>query len=372
MEESQRGNDKGKSKVSGGYKLWTLEESNELLQLMVDAANHGWRDSNGMLSKQKVEKKILPALNAKLGCERNHSQYLSRLKWFKQRYNIFSELMRHSSGFGWDPITKKFTASDEVWKDYIKCHPAHVNFQTDTFADYELLRIAIGNGTAIGRNSIALGDDTDARTLGVEESRRVGIDDLSYDYDNHAFIPNEVEATTFQDLSPKHSKIYVLSGWEGSAHDSKVLNDDLSRRNGLKVPQDFAGQGRDPENATELFNLHHASLRNVIERIFGIFKSRFTIFKSAPLFPYRTQAELVLACAGLHNFLRRECRSDEFPIELENESSSSSPLPGNEGDNVEQVFETQEQQRENANEWIVGIASDMWRNAMQDNNGTQR
>ncbi|KAI5326304.1 hypothetical protein L3X38_035378 [Prunus dulcis] len=94
--------------------------------------------------------------------------------------------------------------------------------------------------------------------------------------------------------------------------------------------QDFAGQGRDPENATELFNLRHASLRNVIERIFGIFKSRFTIFKSAPPFPYRTQAELVLASAGLHNFLRRECRSDEFPIELENESSSSSPLPGNE------------------------------------------
>ncbi|KAI5339020.1 hypothetical protein L3X38_018292 [Prunus dulcis] len=211
MEESQRGNDKGKSKVSGGYKLWTLEESNELLQLMVNAANRGWRDSNGMLSKQTVEKKILPALNAKLGCERNHSQYLSRLKWFKQRYNIFSGLMRHSSGFGWDPITKKFTASDEVWKDYIKSHPAHVNFQTDTFVDYEL-----------------------------------------------------------------------------------------------------------------------------------------------------------------HNFLRRECRSDEFPIELENESSSSSPLPGNEGDNVEQVFETQEQQRENANEWRVGIASDMWRNAMQDNNGTQR
>jgi hypothetical protein len=31
--------------------------------------------------------------------------------------------------------------------------------------------------------------------------------------------------------------IYVLSGWEGSAHDSKVLNDALSRRNGLEVPQ---------------------------------------------------------------------------------------------------------------------------------------
>lgn len=31
--------------------------------------------------------------------------------------------------------------------------------------------------------------------------------------------------------------IYVLSGWEGSAADGRVLRDALTRRNGLKVPQ---------------------------------------------------------------------------------------------------------------------------------------
>ena len=31
--------------------------------------------------------------------------------------------------------------------------------------------------------------------------------------------------------------IYVLRGWEGFTHDSKVLNDALSRNNGLKVLQ---------------------------------------------------------------------------------------------------------------------------------------
>ncbi|XP_021830890.1 uncharacterized protein LOC110770970 [Prunus avium] len=134
--------------------------------------------------------------------------------------------------------------------------------------------------------------------------------------------------------------------------------------------QDFVGQGRDPENAAELFNLRHASLRNVIERIFSIFKSRFTIFKSAPSFPYKTQAELVLACAGLHNFLRKECRSDKFPIEEDNEHSTSSSLPENEGNNYDHAFQTQEQQRENANQWRVGISSDMWRDAMND--GSQR
>jgi len=30
---------------------------------------------------------------------------------------------------------------------------------------------------------------------------------------------------------------YVLAGWEGSAHDSFVLQDALSRSNGLKIPE---------------------------------------------------------------------------------------------------------------------------------------
>ena len=32
----------------------------------------------------------------------------------------------------------------------------------------------------------------------------------------------------------------------------------------------------------------------------------------------------MLACVALHNFLRKECRYDEFPIEEESASSSSS------------------------------------------------
>lgn len=31
--------------------------------------------------------------------------------------------------------------------------------------------------------------------------------------------------------------IYMLTGWEGSAADSRVLRDAVSRNNGLKVPQ---------------------------------------------------------------------------------------------------------------------------------------
>lgn len=121
MGDACQENDNSKGK-GGQYKPWTIDESNELLKLMVDAAQRGWRDNNGSFNKVTVENKILPALNAKLGCQKTHSQYLSRLKWFKTRYTNYSKLMLFNSGFGWDPITKKFTAPNEVWEDYFKVH----------------------------------------------------------------------------------------------------------------------------------------------------------------------------------------------------------------------------------------------------------
>ncbi|XP_020881800.1 LOW QUALITY PROTEIN: putative nuclease HARBI1 [Arabidopsis lyrata subsp. lyrata] len=178
--------------------------------------------------------------------------------------------------------------------------------------------------------------------------------------------------------------IYVLSGWEGSALDSRVLSDSLRKLylvdcgfadrlnflapfRGVKYHlQEFAGQGRDPETPNDLFNLRHASLRNVIEEILGIFKFRFTIFKSAPPFSYTKQAGLVLACAALHNFLRRECRSDEGDFPVENEGNADN----NEGNAVnnneidrEEPLETQEQDRENTNMWRKSMVEDMWKDA---------
>ncbi|KAF3446004.1 hypothetical protein FNV43_RR11182 [Rhamnella rubrinervis] len=133
--------------------------------------------------------------------------------------------------------------------------------------------------------------------------------------------------------------------------------------------QEFCGQGRDPETANELFNLCHALLKNVIDIIFGIFKLRFTIFKSAPPFPYDTRVELVLAYAGLHNFLQKECHSDKFPIELDNEKLSSSSLLDSHEDNFEPIFDTQEQQREYANEWRANLANRIWNDVEVINNG---
>ncbi|KAL6575057.1 hypothetical protein OROMI_012342 [Orobanche minor] len=190
----------------GKYKVWTVEESNELLSLLVDAAARGWRDSNGSFSKLIVVNKILPALNEKLGCEKTFPQYQSRLKWFKNRYNEYLKLLRHNSGFGWDSRTKKFTASDEVWDEYIKSN-GNSSYRTDTIADYEDLKIAIGNGTATGRHAIAIGDDFDAVTFGIEETRGGNsLNNFTYDSGLGAFTQSD----TLNETSPLEISIPPL------------------------------------------------------------------------------------------------------------------------------------------------------------------
>uniref|UniRef100_A0A2N9IT35 Uncharacterized protein n=1 Tax=Fagus sylvatica TaxID=28930 RepID=A0A2N9IT35_FAGSY len=111
---------------------------------------------------------------------------------------------------------------------------------------------------------------------------------------------------------------YVLAGWEGNAHDSRVLDDALHRSRGLKIPEGKyylgdAGYGNKngilspyrkvryhlkefsdhpPENAQELFNLHHSSLRTTIERGFGVLKKRFRVLGAEPFWSFETQVEV--------------------------------------------------------------------------------
>ncbi|XP_027061002.1 uncharacterized protein [Coffea arabica] len=116
---------------------------------------------------------------------------------------------------------------------------------------------------------------------------------------------------------------YIYAGWEGSAHDARVLDDALSH------PSDFpmAPEGKyylvdaayknvpgflpPYKNAARagpekiLFNTRHSELRNVIERTFGVLKNRFKFLKGpVPNFYMTTQVNVVIACCALHNFLR--------------------------------------------------------------------
>ena len=73
--------------------------------------------------------------------------------------------------------------------------------------------------------------------------------------------------------------------------------------------QDFRRRGQ-PRNRQEVFNRAHSSLRNVIERSFGVWKQRWRILQNMPAYPYKMQVEFVVASMALHNYIRRRSHDD--------------------------------------------------------------
>jgi hypothetical protein len=91
-----------------------------------------------------------------------------------------------------------------------------------------------------------------------------------------------------------------------------------------------AAAGLRPATPKELYNLRHASLRNIVERLFGVFKKKFTILKSPPEIDLSKQIRLVYSLCVLWNFIRKHesLRSllEEIEInEAESRNSSKSP-----------------------------------------------
>ncbi|KAL0430309.1 UNVERIFIED_CONTAM: hypothetical protein Sradi_0656900 [Sesamum radiatum] len=119
------------------------------------------------------------------------------------------------------------------------------------------------------------------------------------------------------------SQVHIRFEWlEGSAADGRVLHDAVHRQAGIKVPtgvryhlKEWDRGAGGPQSPRELFNLRHASARNVIERTFGLLKTRWGILKSPSYYPIRVQNEIIIACCLLHNFVRMEMTDD--PLELE-------------------------------------------------------
>ena len=123
---------------------------------------------------------------------------------------------------------------------------------------------------------------------------------------------------------------YVLSGWEGSAHDGKVLHDGVCRGLTLLPGKYYLGDAgyglsrfvltpyrgvryhlkewaraqQKPRNKEELFNLRHASLRNVVERIFGVTKKQFPILGHMHSYSYSVQCSMVMCAFFMHNWIR--------------------------------------------------------------------
>ncbi|GJV37855.1 putative nuclease HARBI1 [Tanacetum coccineum] len=176
---------------------------------------------------------------------------------------------------------------------------------------------------------------------------------------------------------------YVLSGWEGTVSDSGIIKDALTRDDKLLILDGkyylvdgglphintliapYRGvryhlkeySSHAPQNPQELFNLRHSSLRNSIERAFGVLKKRFSIIRSTqePFYSCDTHVDIFLAYSILHNFLLEVDHDKELKDEVIHEMLDAShdeerKGPRDTDDRGEQIR--------------ISIANDMWSDYM--------
>ncbi|XP_061353165.1 uncharacterized protein LOC133297947 [Gastrolobium bilobum] len=173
--------------------------------------------------------------------------------------------------------------------------------------------------------------------LGALDGTHIKINPLQADKARYRTRKGEIETNVLGVCSQDGQFIYVLPRWEGSATDSRVLRDAISRPNGLRVPKGYyylcdagykngegfltpyKGQryhlsewrhGAHPRTPQEFFNMKHSFAKNVIERCFGMLKGHWAIVRSKSFYPVKTQCRIIIAYCLLHNHIRREMTVD--------------------------------------------------------------
>jgi len=81
----------------------------------------------------------------------------------------------------------------------------------------------------------------------------------------------------------------------------------------------------------EVFNHAHSSLRNVIERSFGVLKLKWRILLNLPSYPVNKQSKIIVACMAPHNFIR-ECDLEDPHFKEDIEDDSPCPTYDNTDD----------------------------------------
>ncbi|KAH1215650.1 putative nuclease HARBI1 [Glycine max] len=130
------------------------------------------------------------------------------------------------------------------------------------------------------------------RCIGALDETHIPVTVSPYERPRYRNRKGDVSTNVLAACGPDLRFIYVLPGWEGSAGDSRVLRDALRRQNKLEIPTGkyflvdagytngpgflapYRGTryhlnewiGNTPQSYKELFNLHHPSARNAIER----------------------------------------------------------------------------------------------------------
>lgn len=115
-----------------------------------------------------------------------------------------------------------------------------------------------------------------------------------------------------------------------------------------------------PANREELFNLRHAQARNIIERVFGILKSKFRILRDVPSFDVPIAASIVISLCAFTNFIKTYDPDDEDYGDDAEEAGSDPTAGSTEVDPAELTLGISPAETQRAEARRDNIAQAMW------------
>ncbi|KAA0031677.1 putative nuclease HARBI1 [Cucumis melo var. makuwa] len=136
--------------------------------------------------------------------------------------------------------------------------------------------------------------------LGALDDTYIKVNVSATDRPRYKTRKGEVATNVLGVCDTKGDFVFVLFGWEGSAADSRILRDAISRHNGLKVP-----------------------------------KGRWKILRGKSYYPVNVQCRTIMACCLLHNLINKEMANSEIIDDLDEGDSTYATTEGDEINYIE-------------------------------------
>ncbi|XP_074588588.1 uncharacterized protein LOC141844431 [Curcuma longa] len=162
---------KVKRKTHSTKRIWTKQEDAALVDCLVELSrDSAWKSENGfrtgyLLHLEKLMAARVPSSNLKAT---PHIE--SRYKLLKRQFHAISEMLNHSSGFGWNDVEKCIIASKDVFDDWVKSHPGAIGLRNKEFPHFDDLMCVWGKDRATGAGAETPADAVEEINLCDEEA----------------------------------------------------------------------------------------------------------------------------------------------------------------------------------------------------------
>ncbi|KAG6473458.1 hypothetical protein ZIOFF_067374 [Zingiber officinale] len=143
-----------KRKTQSTKRLWTKQEDVALVDCLVELSkDSAWKSENEFRTGYLVHLEKLMAAKLPSSSLKATPHIESRYKLLKRQFHAITEMLNHSSGFGWNDVEKCIITTKDVFDDWVKSHPAAIGLRNKEFLHLDNLMFVWGKDHATGANA---------------------------------------------------------------------------------------------------------------------------------------------------------------------------------------------------------------------------